>query len=322
MNIKQLEAHIKALAPVVKQYVKEAADALKTELQGWVKSGLEALETRLNDKIEAVKSEIPAPDTREHLDSEAVKALIAEEFEPVLEAIGQREDAARKAQADAQQQKMDELFDQFNDRFAKAWVKYVEEMEKPLEWPKLIDPEALKNAVSGFVKAEMAGIPAPEPAKHGKDGENGKDGKDALQLEILPAIDFEKSYPRNTYAQHNGGLLRAWQQTDGEKGWETVINGVADVQIEQKSAREFEVHTVQTNGKAQKSVFTVPVMIHRGVYRENDDYLQGDTVTFGGSLWHAEKDHPSGKPGAGEPEKTGWRLAAKKGRDGKNGGAN
>ncbi|MEG8222423.1 hypothetical protein OSJ57_17610 [Sphingomonas sp. HH69] len=55
----------------------------------------------------------------------------------------------------------------------------------------------------------------------------------------------------------------------------------------------------------------VPTMIYRGVYREGSAYEQGDTVTWGGSLWHADKA-TSGKPDSGD-----WTLAAKRGRDGR-----
>lgn len=60
----------------------------------------------------------------------------------------------------------------------------------------------------------------------------------------------------------------------------------------------------------------LPVPIYRGVWKEGV-YHKGDTVTWGGStwIWIAEGD-PSGKPDAPE---SGWRLAVKKGRDGKDG---
>ncbi|WP_412063985.1 hypothetical protein [Rhizobium sp. SYY.PMSO] len=58
-----------------------------------------------------------------------------------------------------------------------------------------------------------------------------------------------------------------------------------------------------------------PVMIYRGVYREGE-YERGDTVTWGGSLWHCDAPKTNAKPGEGSPD---WTLCAKKGRDGKDG---
>jgi hypothetical protein len=56
----------------------------------------------------------------------------------------------------------------------------------------------------------------------------------------------------------------------------------------------------------------LPVVYDRGVYQAERAYQQGDAVTWGGSLWIAQRD-TTGKPGDGSPD---WRLAVKKGRDG------
>lgn len=64
-------------------------------------------------------------------------------------------------------------------------------------------------------------------------------------------------------------------------------------------------------GEVSKSI-TLPGMIDRGPWRVSETYQKGDAVSYGGSLWIAQaetKDRPDG--GAG------WRLAVKKGRDGK-----
>jgi len=49
-----------------------------------------------------------------------------------------------------------------------------------------------------------------------------------------------------------------------------------------------------------------------GVFREGR-YTKGDGVTWGGSFFIAQKDGPAGKPG----ESDDWRLAVKRGRDGR-----
>ncbi|ENK5579374.1 portal protein, partial [Escherichia coli] len=61
------------------------------------------------------------------------------------------------------------------------------------------DPDVLQKAVLDAVSA----LPAPQ------------DGRDATALEILPAIDDQKSFPRGTYATHQGGLWRAYEKTHG-----------------------------------------------------------------------------------------------------------
>ena len=57
-----------------------------------------------------------------------------------------------------------------------------------------------------------------------------------------------------------------------------------------------------------------PVVIDRGVWKEQD-YQQGDGVTWGGSFWIAQKDTAT-KPDTPDSD---WRLAVKRGRDGRDG---
>jgi hypothetical protein len=58
-----------------------------------------------------------------------------------------------------------------------------------------------------------------------------------------------------------------------------------------------------------------PFLIDRGVFREGQDYQKGDAVTWGGSVWFAQEPTTE-KPGEGSKA---WRLAVKRGRDGKDG---
>lgn len=60
----------------------------------------------------------------------------------------------------------------------------------------------------------------------------------------------------------------------------------------------------------------IPAMIYRGVFKDGHRYEKGDTVTWGGSLWHCDAAETSDKPDGTEKH---WTLAAKRGRDGKDG---
>lgn len=57
---------------------------------------------------------------------------------------------------------------------------------------------------------------------------------------------------------------------------------------------------------------TFAVVIDREIYREGKTYSPGDGVTFGGSFW-IKRGVEQGKPGEGDA----WRLAVKRGRDGR-----
>lgn len=149
--------------------------------------------------------------------------------------------------------------------------------------------------------------------RDGKDGLDGRDGRDALDIEILPLINPEKVYPRGTFATHKGGLWKAHSNTSGMKGWECIVNGVADVEVSYDEERSFEIKILKTAGEAEIKKFVMPIVIDKGVYKKDFAYSKNDGVTYGGSYWLAQKDNPEGVPGASKD----FRLAVKRGRDGK-----
>lgn len=153
-----------------------------------------------------------------------------------------------------------------------------------------------------------------EPGRDGRDGLKGDPGRDALQLEINPAIDPEKSYPRGTYAKHLGGLWRSFEATSGMKGWECIVEGVAGMDISH-DGRKFAVTTRLSSGVEVTKEVSLPVVIDKGIFRDGEAYEAGDGVTWAGSFWIAQKDSTA-KP---DTPDSGWRLAVKRGRDGKDG---
>ncbi len=155
---------------------------------------------------------------------------------------------------------------------------------------------------------QIKAIPAP---KNGRPGDDGEDGRDGLDIEILPGIDMDKSYPRGTYAHHLGGLWRAHTRTDKMRGWDCIVKGICEINIDQIDQRNISVSVQDSCDTITKKAFSIPAMVYRGVWRE-DDYQAGDCVTWGGSLWHCDKPTDA-KPGNKD---SGWTLCVKKGRDG------
>ena len=162
--------------------------------------------------------------------------------------------------------------------------------------PEKIDIDAIAHAAAALVPA-----PVVKEPEH---------GRDALDLEILPAIDEAKQYPRGTYAAHLGGLWRSYERTHGLKGWECIVDGIAAVNVTQDSVREFSVTLAKSSGQVEEQKFTLPAMIYKGVWRPGEAQ-PGDTFTFGGSLWHCD-EATTDKPG----ESKAFTLAAKRGKDG------
>lgn len=202
------------------------------------------------------------------------------------------------------------------DAAESAVKQALESLPKPKDG-KSVSAEDLRSLVEDVVSASLpepvdveklaenvaANIPIPEP---------GSDGKDALSIELEPCIDETKSYPRGTYATHNGGLWRSHEKTHGMRGWECIVDGVSNVDIKQDNLRTFSISLERASGVVEVKSFDVPVTIYRDVFKAGNEYQPGDTVTWGGSLWHCN-EATSDKPG--ETGSKGWTLAVKKGRD-------
>ena len=158
--------------------------------------------------------------------------------------------------------------------------------------------------------------------KDGRDGREGTDGapgRDALEIEIIPALDETRCYPRGTVAQFAGGLIRAVRNTDPltgfgdvvDAGWICVVRGVASIEILQRDERTVDLAVRLTDGLVARQSLSFPVMVQRGVYREGS-YVRGDVVTWDGGQWHCEAP-TTDKPGTSSD----WKLIVKRGRDGK-----
>lgn len=139
------------------------------------------------------------------------------------------------------------------------------------------------------------------------------DGRDALHLEILPSIDEAKTYPRNTYAKHDGGLWRSFEQTSAMRGWECIVEGLKAVSVTQDGDREFSLTLAKSSGAEVVQKFALPIQIYKGVYREEEKYDAHDNVTWAGSQWTSTKSENTDKPGTSDA----WTLCVKAGRNGK-----
>lgn len=191
-----------------------------------------------------------------------------------------------------------------------ALRRQIEDVAKSV--PAAYDDTSLRSEMEVLLKgvdAQLDHLRKQAPA----DGKPGADGRDALQLEVLPAIDEQKSYTRGTYAKHAGGLWRAFEQTSGMRGWECIVEGVKELQVDMVDKR-LSVKAVMSSGALAEMVKELPIQIYRGVFKSEDPYHQGDTVTWAGSLWHCNVTGTKALPGDGSAD---WTLAVKKGRDGR-----
>ncbi len=173
------------------------------------------------------------------------------------------------------------------------------------------DGEPGQNGKDGVDGKDGVGLPG-EKGADGRDGRDGIDGKDGAGIADL-MIDRDHSL----VATFTDGRIKSLGRIvgadgkdgrDGENGADGF--GIDDLDFEYDGERTFSV--VFRRGQVEKEFgFMLPIVLDRGVYRDGEAYVKGDAVTWGGSLWIAQKD-TTGKPDGGD-----FRLAVKRGRDGK-----
>ena len=179
----------------------------------------------------------------------------------------------------------------------------------------------LLERIAALEAREMPQAIQGEPGKDGKDGRDGKDGADGTSVSLEDvermvegkvagwALDFE----RRAQGVLERAIDRIPRPADGKDGRDGVDGiGFDDLTVEQSGERGMVIRFAR-GAEVKEFALAFPVVVDRGVYKDGSAYEQGDAVTWGGSLWIAQKDSPEGKPGMGD----GWRLAVKKGRDGK-----
>jgi hypothetical protein len=166
---------------------------------------------------------------------------------------------------------------------------------------KSVTVEELEPIIEDRVQKAVAAIPAP------KDGEPGKPGRDGLD-----AVEFLRSDGNLIVTLSNGTTkdLGPINGKDGAPGKDGM--GFDDLDVTYDGERTFKLKFARP-GDVKEFEFSIPVAIYRGVFKEGDAYKQGDTVTWGGHLYHCDTD-TSDKP---DGEQRCWTLAVRRGRDGK-----
>ncbi|MDA8485157.1 hypothetical protein NNO07_18985 [Pseudomonas resinovorans] len=265
LNMREIEAQAKALAPVFGRLLEQAKDALREEFKGKIAERDERIavlekalvESKVDEDaiVEKLFRAIPKPKDGEpgkDADIEGLKAHLADLVELAVKALPVPQ-AGKDADMDALRSHLDGLVKAIPIPAAPAIDEIAAHFERrfsdlTLSWE--------RQARDVFEKAADR-MPVP------------KDGRDALPLESIDMVLGE-----------DGRTVKVVMQAG-----ETIL---------------------------EKSI-KLPALIDRGVFSAEKFYEQGDGTTYGGCYWIAQKDAPEGVPG-GSPD---WRLAVKKGRDGK-----
>ena len=193
-------------------------------------------------------------------------------------------------------------------------LERIDELEKQLgALPDTVDVDAVAKAATSL-------IPAPEIDERGIK-EHVAELVKQIQPEPSPTVDevaavFERRFSDLTLSwerQARDTFEKAADRMPVPKdGRDAIPLDSFDLTLSE-DGRTLTVKMQAADGVMEKSV-RIASIIDRGTYKAAYDYEKGDAVTHGGCLWIAQNDAPEGAPGLGGE---GWRLAVKKGRDGK-----
>lgn len=156
-----------------------------------------------------------------------------------------------------------------------------------------------------------------EPGAPGERGLDGKDGRDGVGL-AGAVIDRAGNLILNL----SDGSTRDLGAVIGKDGRDGVdgANGergepgfsLKDFDTEFRHEDKVLLLKFEASDTLETHEIFLPYVRDCGVWKEGAVYLEGDGVTWSGSFWTAQKDTTAKPDGSDD-----WRLAVKRGRDGK-----
>jgi hypothetical protein len=304
--------------------------AFGQEMVGIVKAHIERVVAPLNSRIADLEKQLAEMPTPKDADVDEVAALAAASILPdimdvrsMVEALPTMPDVpALIAEAIASIPVPEKGKDADPD-LIKTMIADAVAALPSAEKGKDADPAETEEMVVKHVERVLAGWERPKNGVDGKDGAPGADGKDGAPGKDgldgkdgrngLDAVKFFRDDKGHLIVVKSDGStddLGEYVGKDGAPGRDGADGvGFDDMSCE---VRDDGVYLVWEKGDIVKEA-RLPVPIYRGVFKEGTAYLAGDNVSFGGSVFIAERA-TSAKP---ETPDSGWRLSVKRGRDGK-----
>ena len=313
------------LAPVLDKLA--AATAEVSTLKGEVETLRRALADLPKEQPDFAKAALPKPENGKDADPEVIRQTVADAMAgivlPERDAEADREvirELVTEAVAALPTPKDGESVDPAEVDQAAVEATIVDEVRKAvaaLPAPKDGHSPSVEEygpIIAETVQRAVAAIPAA------KDGVNlagaliDRDGNLILTLSNGQTCPLGRVVGKDgvdadmvALERRAGEMIAALPKPrDGKDGVDGI--GFDDMTCE---IRDDGVFLVWDKGDLVKEA-RLPIPIDRGVFKEGQTYRQGDGVTWGGSFWIAQVE-TADKPDTGK----GWRLAVKKGRDGK-----
>ncbi|MDY1084445.1 hypothetical protein ACM7N4_24370 [Pseudomonas aeruginosa] len=302
----------------LQEYISRAVKPLSARIEN-LDAECKALREQLAEKridedcvVEKVLGLIPQPKDGEpgqDADMEALKAHLGE----LVKAI--------PAPADGQSVTIDDVAPMIRDEVAKAVAEV-----PPAKDGESVTVDDVRPVLAELVSKAVTDLPKPQPGKDADmDALHGYlDGLvKSLELPKGPSVDevaatFERrfsdltlSWERQARETFDKAADRMPIPKNGENGRDALPLESFDLSLSD-DGRTVTVKMQAGDTILEKSV-RIASVIDRGVYCAEKSYEQGDGTTYGGCYWISQKDAPEGVPGGSAD----WRLAVKKGRDGK-----
>lgn len=160
----------------------------------------------------------------------------------------------------------------------------------------------------------------------GEKGPKGEDGASVTADDIKSVVDaraaeWELDFERRAQDVLQRAIDRMPAPKDGIDGKDGINGkdgrdalGFDDMEVEQDEDGRVTLRFLRGE-LVREFPLCFPVFVDRGTFKEGETYERGNGVSWGGSFWIARKAGELGKPGTGDD----WRLAVKKGRDGRDG---
>ncbi|WP_430261924.1 hypothetical protein [Neorhizobium sp. DAR64862/K0K3] len=287
------------------------AKAFGQELAGMVKAQLDPILKRIS-ALEKRFDSLPMPKDGKDADSDQIVLKVTRKFEsdllPIREAMEEMKNdipATIKALVDAAVSEIPAPVDLSTD--LEALKAVVASIPAPQDG-KGVTVEDVAPLIASEVEKRVSGLPV---AKDGKDGVNGRDGVGLAGALIDRGGELVVTLTNG--ATKNLGPVVGKDGDPGKPGRDGFALEDFDASVMDDGRTVLLAFTGKNIDYSVELGF--PVMLYRGVFTEGT-YSKGDTVTWGGSLWHCDADKTDSKPGDGSKD---WTLCAKKGRDGKDG---
>ena len=155
---------------------------------------------------------------------------------------------------------------------------------------------------------------AGAPGEKGLDGKDGRDGVGVAGAVIDRSGQLVLTLSDGTTRDMGAVIGKDGRDgIDGKHGERGPAGfSLADFDTEFRHADKTLVLKFASDDTLETHEIFLPYVRDVGVWKEGAAYLEGDGVTWGGSFWTAQKDTTAKPDGSDD-----WRLAVKRGRDGK-----